>query len=1070
MQYFRRQMVYLLICLLLVEGIVITSSSSNPPDWNKNWKYKQRIILPISTDTKKSFYQPIDIKIDFEYPCWARNSSYHSIRVCCWQNNKWYELESQIYNLNYTDSTHINSCGLVFLVPPIADGEEQYFIYYDDGETSPPIYKDHVSIRDRHYYYEPISGLSVEGDYYEIIDDGEIVYGVGEKGQVLNRRLSQVVIKMKPGTKNFDILNSDLLTSFAFAFYRGTEETDEVSSDQKLISKDILVDGNLMVAFTITSGSNGGELRTTNIYKYYHSPVDPKRIIVHVHHEILKDCQVKGIENVDGRFGAIISYHSKSSVTDKMCFGSILPFLHVFEDDNRIHEYRLQANPESRDRTWIISYNDDCDLGNKAWFSYDVGKKGKTHGIILSSNHNLIYNASGERDGVEIKLAEKEYLNIVGTEVDYASIAFGRNSFESYTTHDTNIPKGLNIEFYAEFITFQNATFEDVSIESNFFQPLSKSRYQTGSMEGEKNIYTLTVIPHLTGRIGSFPLLRNITGLNLTILKGELYHNNSLVETAYSYKPFIGFQILKFPSLEPGRYTVKIYRIYKNISRYIGVGIVNVLKDTTFHIYCTWPQYIKFKIENQYHKAIKEVDIEIFKINDVIERYTTTNQTVDVIPIPFPLFSPYIVENLNEVSMLDLFKVSYPYIAKIYYKGFLVNTTIIPRFKPYINITIPLYDLTINIKDRLDFPPAVGLNVFLTSNKMLYPIELKSRYIGQGCYRFEDIPASTYILQITFGGYIFKKNIEVPTENNVSINFVAAYNLEINLLNRRGEPISPDNYNIIVERNNRIISKYKQPISLPPAEYIVNVYDGKTLIGSTLIDLTSDRTIKIVTSTSSLIYNNIIISSIIIILSISILLYFHRISFNSFMKILTIVIVLLSIVFPWWNLYASTGNHEIWKTSYMYLYPQNMIEHLVVNEEQYFSCATIPEVFTDFLRTLLLVITVGLMLMGISFIPNIALKKRYALLLVIISVIFVIIVAAAFLVGMSRLTELSLGSLQGTGDLEISMIHGDTVNMKAEWGLGLGFYLIIFAAIVSITAGIIDFLRSKGFLKGFVFS
>jgi len=644
MQCFKRQIVYLLIALILVEGIVIPSSSSDPPYWNKNWKYKQKIILPISTSPQKSIYQPIDIKIDFEYPCWAKNSSYNSVRVCCWQNNKWYELESQIYNLNYTDDTHIKSCGLVFLIPPIANGEEEYFIYYNDEETPYAGYKDHVSIEDRHYYFEPISGLSVEGDYYEIRDDGEIVYGVGEKGQVLNRKLSQVVIKMKPGTKKFDILNSDLLASFAFAFHRGTEETDEVSSDQKLISKDILVDGNLMVSFTITSASNGGEIQTTNIYKYYHSPVEPKRIVVHVHHEILKDCQVEGIENVDGRFGAIISYHSKSSVTDKMCFGSILPFLHVYEEDDRVHEYKLQENPETRDRTWIISYKDDCDIGSKAWLSYDVGKPGKTHGIILSSNHNLIDKVGGERDGVEVKVAEKEYLNLVGTEVDYASITFGRNSFEPYTIHDLTIPKGLKIDFDAEFVTFQNATFKDVDIESSFFQPLAKARYQTpSSRKGEENIYTLTVIPHLTGRIGSFPILSNITGLNLTMLKGELYHNDSLVETAYSYKPFIGFQVFKFPSLKPGRYTVKIYRVFRNTSKYIGVGVVNVLHDTTLHIYCTWQQNIKFKVEDQYHKAIEDVDIEILKINDIIERYRTTNQTIDVISVPFPLFSSYTV-------------------------------------------------------------------------------------------------------------------------------------------------------------------------------------------------------------------------------------------------------------------------------------------------------------------------------------------------------------------------------------------------------------------------------------------
>ena len=92
-------------------------------------------------------------------------------------------------------------------------------------------------------------------------------------------------------------------------------------------------------------------------------------------------------------------------------------------------------------------------------------------------------------------------------------------------------------------------------------------------------------------------------------------------------------------------------------------------------------------------------------------------------------------------------------------------------------------------------------------------------------------------------------------------------------------------------------------------------------------------------------------------------------------------------------------------------------------------------------------------------------KRRYALLLVAISIIFVIIVATAFLIGMSRLTELSLGSLQGNKILEIVTPQGGSYSLKASWGLGLGFYLIIVAAIISISTGIIDFLKKKGFVS-----
>jgi hypothetical protein len=62
---------------------------------------------------------------------------------------------------------------------------------------------------------------------------------------------------------------------------------------------------------------------------------------------------------------------------------------------------------------------------------------------------------------------------------------------------------------------------------------------------------------------------------------------------------------------------------------------------------------------------------------------------------------------------------------------------------------------------------------------------------------------------------------------------------------------------------------------------------------------------------------------------------------------------------------------------------------------------------------------------------------------------------------MSKITELSLGSLQGAGTLEVELPDGHISYMSGTWGMGLGFYLCIFSAIILIIGGIIDSLRSK---------
>ena len=420
-----KKMIFAIICI--ISCLIIMSNenveslntfielSHEPPSylWNSDWSYYQEIDMPINTNDLYSKNQPIDIKIEFENQCWANNEYHNSIRICCWLEENWYELDSQIYNLNFThNSSYINNCRIIFLVPDFANGNERYFIYYDSSEKPKNNYVDHIQIEDAYYYYEPITGISVEGDYYKIIEDGVIIYGIGQKGQVMNRKLSQIVIKMKPNTKVFDIMQTELLSSFSFSYYKGPDDTDEVSSDQILISKEVFVDGNLMTEFGIISESSSSKLRTTNLYKYYYCPTIDKKIIVNVKHEVFEEVLVEGVEDIDGRFGSIISYKSKSSSLKKMVFGNILPYIHIYGTNDRIKEYQLNIDPESKDREWIISHKDDCDLGNNAWISYDMGENGISHGIIFSSNKNIIKNGNDERDGIEIKAVEKEYLNI----------------------------------------------------------------------------------------------------------------------------------------------------------------------------------------------------------------------------------------------------------------------------------------------------------------------------------------------------------------------------------------------------------------------------------------------------------------------------------------------------------------------------------------------------------------------------------------------------------------------------------------------------------------------------------
>lgn len=1049
----------------------LTTSDEPTGEWNSNFELHQEITPFIKTSSDSAVFQPIDILVNFDELCWAINETVHSIRISAWDTMRWHELESQVYNLNFTDDTHISSCRVVFLIPLFADGDESYFVYYSKDETIPPDYTDHVSVRDSYYYYEPISGLSVEGDYYEIRQDDDIMYGIGQKGQVMNRHLSQIAIRMEPGTKTFDILNSDVLASFAFSYQAGSEDDEEVASDQVLIAKDIIIDGNLMAQVMVISETSNGQIRSSNIYTYFYNPSEEKRIGVHVKHEIFEEQYVSGIENGDGRYGAIISYNSKSSSMKKMVFGDILPYLHIYGEDERIKEYDMDTNPESSTREWIISYEDDCDLGNKAWISYSEGINGKTHGIIFSSNENIVSNASNERDGIEIKVAEKEYLDVVGAEVDYASITFGRNAYEPFQPHDLTIQKGLIAEFDAEFITFQNATYEDVNDESSFFQTLVKHRdVSSGDLSGDRAIYTLTIIPHLSGRFLSFPILRNITGLPLPTLYAEVYVNESLVASAMVDKPFIGFQFVKIPKLASGFYTVKMYRLSGNdTKRFIGVGQTLIKNDTTIHIYCTWEKKFLIDIETQHEKPLEDVEIKLYQGTMLVAETVTSNLTEYSISAPFNLFESYVIQEIKNITLQDVFKLAKPYVIEGYYKGFRVFNSTLPFFSSQSKFTVNVYNLYINITDELNLPPDVDVKPTITSNDMKTKTILTPIYQGFGRYYFKDLPAAVYDIQISYRGYEKVKTIDVPScGETVPLRFAYTLPLSFRVLTIRGEGLTLPDATITIKRDGQTILTGISPdeeIILPPGTYTLNVYEHERLIGSKKIHLSYTTTAQIVTVTASLVALGITIASFIVLVLSMVLFFLKRVSLNTCLKFIAIGLVLLSLVQPWWSLNAETNDQTASKQSEMYLYPSTMIEEYSYNGQRYVDIATIPEMFTQFLQLLLYVIYAGIGLMGISFIPNIVLRKRFAFVLVTLSIVFVSIVAAAFWIGMEKIAQISLGSLQGSSVLEIIIPSEQSVYMNGEWGLGLGFYLIVCASAVALSAGIYDAVRKHIFKK-----
>ncbi|MDH7507212.1 MAG: hypothetical protein QHH15_05445 [Candidatus Thermoplasmatota archaeon] len=930
------------------------------PIWNSNWAYRQEIEIPILTEDNHSRYQPIDIHIDFKDLCWAKNEIERSIRIVCWDGKNWHELESQIYDLEYYDKEFIKGCRIIFLIPEFAYGKERYFIYYDKNPKPSPNYVNHVNVEDAYYYFEPISGLSAEGDYYKITEDGYCVYGVGQKGCVFERNLAQTIIRMKPGSKEFDVVNSDTIVSFGFIYSIGPDDKDHFSSDQVLLSKKININGNLMVEFEIVSQSNGKELQTSNIYRYYYCPVNDKRIFVHVKHEVFQDCYVEGQVNIDGIYGSLLSFRSKNSRIKKLQFGEIYPYLHIYDKNNQIKKYKLNTNPESKEREWVIPYSDDCDLGENAWISYGEGDVGRANGILFPSNTGIVKSGKDERDGIQVKAGEKEYFNALGTEIDYAGVIFGRNSYEKGSTHDLIINKGLVVEFDVEVYTTEDKGCNGIIKESEYFRILSKYRNIGDSGLPGKNsgIYTLTAKLRFCGRILLYPIFSNLSEITC-----EIYRDNELVSRGLLHKPLFGLPTVKFTKLSYGDYIVKIYRKFINQNKkIIAIEPVNIDGDKEIYITCSWQKNIKITVKNQENKRVENTILNIYKNDKIIINYVTEKDSDTQVFIPFSR------EN---------------YKLKAYYKGFLVYDEIIPKKAKNVEISLQLYDLKVNVFDLLGFSPVVEIRPIITSSTMDNPTDIFPNENKSGNFIFNNLPPATYKLYISYGRFYDYLDVKIPNNlDSVNLNFSAIFDLNIKLFDLNGNFIQDDKLKLDVKRNENTIFKsvsINKNISLPPGKYSFYVYSDKNVVGIKTLEITNDKDVNIVTNLKPTIYIIITTITIMFVLEIMILCIIKKISLNSFLKLLALSLVIISIFQPWWSLTGISNDKRVTKTTDLFIITQTMIESINFQGQTFRDIANLPDIFTSFISILLIIIISGMILLGCSFILNIFLKKRFFL-------------------------------------------------------------------------------------------
>ena len=1030
-----------ILTTLLILGLLLPCLSlhaNGAPDalpiWNTSFPTNQEITLPIDTSLARSKGQPVDLPILFHTPCWTKDPLATSIRIVYWNGTGYTELPSQIYNLAFIDTTHLRSCNIVFLIPPIANGHERYFLHFSPNQTQSTTYPDHLKIVDQTYQFNPIQQIQANAQFYGIIEDNYDIFGIGQEGKILDRACAQVVVKQPKNTTTFDALNADQFVSFAFSYYYGPNEKDESSSDQVYVSKQILVDGTLMASVQITSQSNLGDVRTTNEYRYYYTPGDDKRLYVHATHQMLHDATVQGMDNIDGRFGSIISVEARSSTIDALNMGQISPLLDFNSTTQAIEEYHMDQNPETQDREWIIPYQDNADLGPHAWISYGDGPSGIANAVIFANNTGLIKTGTNEHDGISLKVCEKQYFNFLGTQVDYASINFGRNSYDPTTNiHDTQIPANLKVEFDAETFYSRTGGYTATQQETHLYQALINQHITPPEPPHNATHFNLTVNASFGGTFLAFPWLGQHTGTTYPAVTMDLYRNNTYQTTQQANRSLLISAATTFHNLTTGHYLTKVSLTIAGTRYLIGATITNLTTTTTTPLTCTWERDVKITVQNQHTHGIPNVALHLQNKNHDCFDHNTTDATGIL-----TLRAPY-----NQTD---------PYTIVATYKNHTIATTTLTPTIQYATttITLPLYNYSIKVTDTLNLPPTVNITPHLLLHNQTTPIT-PDRTDGT-TYRFTNLLAGTYTAELQYRTHTDTLTITIPSDTTATqLQFTQTYPVNLTFYDLRGNTITSPDILIKVQRNNNLVrNSPKQNFNLPPATYQLLIYDHTTLIATKTIDLTNEHHATIVTSLDAQLPTLITSLSLILILLAALLTALRKIHLRTLFLTLSLSLILLTLTMPWWELSgATTTTPQATRHIAMYIQPGSLMETLTNQTTTQRTISEMPAQFTSFLNIVTLALTATGILAAAA--ATISIYKKLKVSLVIQAILLTLLTATAiiYVYGTAKLTDIGIGSLQGQGPLHV-IIGGADLTMPSTWGLSSGYQLLILAALTTI--------------------
>jgi hypothetical protein len=385
-----------------------------------------------------------------------------------------------------------------------------------------------------------------------------------------------------------------------------------------------------------------------------------------------------------------------------------------------------------------------------------------------------------------------------------------------------------------------------------------------------------------------------------------------------------------------------------------------------------------------------------------------------------------------------------PYVLQAFYKGLSVFEGDFSGLRRTVSlpIDIELFDFLVQVRDNLQFPPGIDLTLTLIhANENEF--KLIGEDLGSGVFSFINVPAGEYTLHTSYADFMDEKFLRLPRDDDVIyMDFSALFEVTINVFDSLGNPLFDHNISFEICRNNQHVETSKdQKFVLPPGTYTIKAYNKNEVIGTKVVDLTSSRTVKLVTLLSSLIPLFVIISCLLSIGGLVVITLMRRISIHSLFLGFAIFLAIISLVQPWWSLNGSTASQEIQRETQIFISPAVMIEKTVHHSQSMLDIAEIPEVYNDLLKNIMILALTACLFFGVSILLKRFRKLIFSYIGSFLGLVLLLVVISLFFIGTSKLCEASIGEVQGEGSLIVEFEESE--QLDAQWGFSTGFYLIL---------------------------